>query len=638
MQQQLAEQIEIAVGERRVLVAEAGTGTGKTFAYLVPVLLSGRRTIISTGTKTLQDQLFRRDLPLVQAALRGHLQGNRRTALLKGRSNYLCLHRLEQSWTGGRLQDPQRLGQIASLREWAQRTTDGDLTSASVLPEDSPLWPQVTSTTDNCLGSRCPEFEDCFLVKARRQAQAADVVVVNHHLLLADMALKQEGFGEVLPGADAFVIDEAHQLPETASRFFSRSLSARMLRDLATDCLREAPEASGAMAVLQEPVAEMGEKLKQLALVFHRHLPDRGAWREVRRHAAVMEALTALAAALEQLDSALAAPAEQAATLAACRQRCQEAHGKLHRLLTLDTHPSPPELESPDDDDPPAPEQVGWFEQHRGLSLHLTPLSVAAPFSDYRGQLPAAWVFTSATLSVNQRFDHFTDLLGLDDADTFLAGSPFDYAGRARLWLPDDLPAPGSARYTETLMAAVLPLLAANQGRAFLLFTAHRALNEAARWLRLRTELPLFVQGEAPRSALLEGFREAGNGVLLGAASFWEGVDVPGRALSLVVIDKLPFAAPGDPVLEARLRAIKSRGGNPFMQLQVPQAVIALKQGAGRLIRQQADYGVLVLGDPRLRQRAYGRVFLASLPPMTPLQDEDGVEDFLRSPPLEPAA
>lgn len=606
-QQAMAAAVEEALAERSTLIAEAGTGTGKTYAYLVPALLSGRRVIVSTGTKTLQDQLFHRDLPRVRAVLGSRV----RAALLKGRANYLCRHRLEQTVQDGRLGSREQISQLAALRDWAARTLRGDRGEVAAIAEDSPLWPRVTSTTENCLGGACAHFDDCFVVKARREAQEADVVVVNHHLLLADLALKQEGFGDLLPGADAIILDEAHQLPELAGEFFSQHVSMRQLGDLAQDALAECAGVSGALSALVAPVEALEDALRRARLALD-VLPERGTLAQLEDSDDMRAGLDAVAAALDGLAAALALQAERSRGLAAVHERATLLDERLARLRggAQDS-------------------EVRWYEKSaRGFVLHATPLDIAPALRALRAATRAAWVFTSATLTVAGRFDHFARQLGLDDPDTLCLDSPFDYASQALCYLPPALPDPNDARYIECMLEAIVPVLAASRGRAFLLFTSHRALKQAAAWLPARVPYPLFVQGTAPRHQLLQDFRASGHGVLLGAASFWEGVDVAGDALSVVVIDRLPFAAPDDPVLEARLDALRREGANPFMAWQVPNAVIALKQGAGRLIRDLGDRGVLMLCDPRLTAKPYGRIFLASLPAMPRSRELADVQAF----------
>jgi ATP-dependent DNA helicase DinG len=609
-QQDMARAVQQAIAGREMLVAEAGTGTGKTFAYLVPALLSGERVIISTGTKTLQDQLYFRDLPHVRAVLGARLK----TALLKGRSNYLCLYRLEQTVREGVAFERTQAAQLAAIRAWSARTRRGDRMELAEVPEESPLWPRVTSTAENCLGVECPFYDDCHVVKARREALEADVVVVNHHLLFADLALKQEGFGEILPGAAAFILDEAHQIPELAGQFFSQSVSARQLSDLTQDALTECAGITGAVGLLLEPAEALQQSLQKLRLALD-PLPARGAFQLLEERAGVREALDALRELLATLTELLASQAERSRGFANLHERAVLLRDRLDRIV---------EAHGDMDD-----RDVRWYEYFpRGFVLYATPLDLAAPMRGLRERTQAAWIHTSATLSVAGSFDHFARQLGLDDPRTLSLPSPFDYARQGLCYLPSGLPDPNARGYTEQVIAAALPVLRASAGRAFLLFTSHRALRRAAELLQDQVPWPLFVQGTAPRPRLLEEFRASGHGVLLGAASFWEGVDVVGEALSVVVIDKLPFAAPDDPVLMARLAALEQAGVNPFMGWQVPSAVIALKQGAGRLIRSGHDRGVLVLCDPRLTTKGYGRLFLASLPPMPRTHELADVQTF----------
>jgi ATP-dependent DNA helicase DinG len=605
-QQDMAEAVEEAIADGGSLIAEAGTGTGKTFAYLVPVLQSGKRVIVSTGTKTLQDQLFHRDLPRVREVLGARL----RSSLLKGRANYLCLYRLEQTFKDGRLTSREQVTQLQAIHAWSQRTASGDRGEFGEVPEDSPLWPRVTSTTENCLGAECPQFADCFVVKARRAAQEADIVVVNHHLLFADLAIKHEGFGEILPGAHAFILDEAHQIPELAGQFFSTSVTARQMSELAGDALAECGEVSGALAALREPIEAIAPVVKRVRLALD-PLPAKGSFAAIEGSAKVQEELHVLDEALRKLGGALATQVERSKGLASVHERAEALCQRLHEVL-----------------DGGANGAVHWYElSAQGFALHATPLDLAPPLRSLRQHSQASWIYTSATLSVAGEFDHFSRQLGLEDPAAISLPSPFDYAAQALAYLPKGLPDPNAPDYTERVIAAARPVLDAARGRTFILFTSHRALRRAAELLT-DVPYPLFVQGTAPRHQLLTEFRESGNGVLLGAASFWEGVDVAGEALSCVIIDKLPFAAPDDPVLEARLSALRESGGNPFFDWQVPAAVIALKQGAGRLIRDVDDRGVLMLCDPRLTTRAYGKLFLKSLPPLPITREVDDVRKF----------
>ena len=614
-QQQLSAEIAEAIEDRAVLVAEAGTGTGKTFAYLVPALLSGKRVIVSTGTKALQDQLYHRDLPRIKKALGTPVH----SALLKGRANYLCLFRLEQA-KDETFASRDAARHFQRVQQWAGKTRRGDLAELSGIPEDSPVWPQVSSTADNCLGGECPFWSECHLVKARQEAQSADVVVVNHHLLLADLAIKQEGFGEVLPGASVFILDEAHQVPELALQFFGDSVSTRQWLELGKDILLEAGKVSGSSILLAPWVKTLELRVKQLRAECE-DVPGKGAAALLRAKPAVVDALEALQADAGSLLEALRQQAGASAALDQCT-------GRAEVLLQRWTQWLADLRRAPESEPVPGTVAVRWYElSQRGITLNATPMDVSGPLRQYREQSQAAWILTSATLAVNQSVSHLSARLGLGEPRVLVQPSPFDWQNQGLFYLPKGMPEPSSPYFIDALLEHARPVLEASKGRAFLLFTSHRALKSAAQKLE-GGPWPLFVQGTAPRMELLERFRESGNGVLLGAASFWEGVDVAGEALSLVIIDKLPFAAPDDPVLEARLESVRQRGGNPFAQEQIPSAVIALKQGVGRLIRSFEDRGVLMMGDTRLVSKPYGRIFIQSLPPFPRTRELDDVREF----------
>jgi ATP-dependent DNA helicase DinG len=606
-QQQMAEATAETIAANQTLIVEAGTGTGKTFAYLMPALLSGKKIIISTGTRHLQDQLFGKDLPVVHKALNAPV----RSALLKGRSNYLCWHRLQTAGSEGQRLSAQQVHELEEVRAWSARTAGGDIAELGLVAEDSIVWPRVTSTVENCLGQECEYFQDCFVVKARRNAMEADIVVINHHLLFADMVLKEEGFGELLPGADAFIIDEAHQLPEVASIFFGTTLSSHQLRDLARDTRLEHLREAGDMQDLPDAADRMESIVHQLRLALGQ-ADRRAAWSDVATDRGLQGVLLELSACLQRLTDWLGVAAERGRGLESCRLRAKLMNERLGLLL---------EHSSGD--------YIHWFETFRtSFRLNLTPLNVAPYFRSCVDSLQSAWIFTSATLAVGDGFEHFSGQLGLADARMLKLDSPFDYRKNALLYMPEDMPEPNDRFYVDAVVACARTVLQASAGRAFLLFTSHVALQSAARQLQGTLEYPLLVQGTAPRRELLERFRELGNAVLLGTSSFWEGVDVRGAALSCVIIDKLPFGSPGDPVLQARIEALREQGANPFMEYQLPRAVINLKQGVGRLIRDSNDRGVLVLCDPRLRTRAYGKIFLKSLPEMPRTSSTDHIRAF----------
>ena len=606
-QQQMAEATAETIAASSTLIVEAGTGTGKTFAYLMPALLSGKKVIISTGTRHLQDQLFGKDLPVVREALNAPVH----SALLKGRSNYLCWHRLQTAGSEGRQLSGKQMHELEDVRAWSGHTASGDIAELGLVSEDSVVWPRVTSTVENCLGQECEYFQDCFVVKARRNAMEADIVVINHHLLFADMVLKEEGFGELLPGADAFIIDEAHQLPEVASIFFGTTLSSHQLRDLARDVRLEHLREAGDMQDLPDAADRMEAVIHQLRLALGQ-ADRRAAWSEVAADQGLQAVLLDLAGCLQRLKEWLELAAERGKGLESCRQRATVMND---RLLLLLGHASS--------------DYIHWFETFRtSFRLNLTPLDVAPYFKSCVESLQSAWVFTSATLAVGEGFEHFSGQLGLDDARKLKLDSPFNYKKNALLYMPTEMPAPNDRFYVDAVVSCARDILQASKGRAFMLFTSHAALQSAARQLQDTLPYPLLVQGSSPRRELLERFRELGNAVLLGTSSFWEGVDVRGAALSCVIIDKLPFGSPGEPVLQARIEAMRALGENPFMQYQLPRAVINLKQGVGRLIRDENDRGVLVLCDPRLRGKAYGKVFIKSLPDMQQTSSTDVVERF----------
>jgi ATP-dependent DNA helicase DinG len=636
-QLRMAERVAAALQAREVLAVEAGTGTGKTFAYLVPALLSGLRVLISTGTRTLQDQLFSKDLPLVAKALGRPA----RIALLKGRANYLCRYRLaragetseqlalDESFAAEAPANEKLLGRI---RRWAQTTRSGDLAEVRGLSDSNPVWPHVTSSRENCLGAKCPEASRCHVALARRAALDADIVIVNHHLLLADLALKEDGFGDILGTADAVILDEAHQIADLATQFFGAQVGSRrienLLRDLQVELTRYAPSAheaeEGFHAQVAHAVGGVQESLQQLRACIPTRM-GRLSWTEM--HRSLDDAVSDLAGALGMLQMRLQGLGEESA-LAPFAERMGDLGASLERIAAVDALEGARAVEV----------------TPRGFTLSLMPYDISSRFNSLVHSRQCAWIFTSATLSLGEDFSHFTGRLGLGEAPTLQIDSPFDYERQSLLFLPTGMPDPTSAGYVQAVMTRALQMIEASRGGAFVLFTSHRALSQGAAWLRERWKngapYALYVQGEAPRERLLQDFRDDGNGVLLGTTSFWEGVDVKGEALRLVVIEKLPFASPDDPLVRARIEHLQATGANAFRDYQLPEAALALKQGVGRLIRSEDDYGAVVICDPRVTGRGYGRVFLSALPPMTPTQDVDEVLRFLRrhAPTQAPAA
>lgn len=616
-QQQMADHIARTISEGGVLVTEAGTGVGKTFAYLVPAILSGRRTIIATGTKNLQDQLFHQDLPVIRSALDVPIT----VALLKGRANYLCTHRLNINRDAGDAHSRRYQHEFQLINDWAGRTRTGDIAEVDDVQEESFIWPLVTSTTENCVGSECEDYKECYVLKARREAQAADLVVINHHLFFADMALKEQGFGDILAGVDVFILDEAHQLAEVATRFFGLSLTSRQLHNLCSDTRAEHLKESGSLSELPATLDKLEKSVADLRLSMGR-TGQRLSWADLQGIRDFSRFLGEMKKNLTEISDWLSDASERSKGLNNCYQRSLRFLERTS-LITSQNETNPEQ----DNDN----EMVRWVDtSRRGFGLHSTPLNIAEIFRSYMTEINACWIFTSATLAVGDSFEHFNGRLGLDDPDTRILESPFNYKNNGLKYLPVGLPPPSDPSYTHEICARARPVIEAAQGRTFMLFTSHRALKIAAQQITDHIDYPLLIQGEAPKQRLLKDFKAHGNAVLLGTTSFWEGVDVRGEALSCVIIDKLPFAPPGDPVMQARLEAMQRRGQNPFFDYQIPAAVVMLKQGVGRLIRDVTDTGVLMLCDPRFRSKGYGKIFLDSLPPMPITTRIEDVEDFFR--------
>ncbi|MBB3224860.1 ATP-dependent DNA helicase [Pseudoduganella umbonata] len=621
-QTEMAKAIAQAIAEQQTLIAEAGTGTGKTFAYLVPALMWGGKTIVSTGTKNLQDQLFLRDIPTVRAALKAPVS----VALLKGRGNYLCHYHLERTLANGRMTSREDVGYLREISRFLKMTQTGDKAELARVPENAPVWNLVTSTRENCIGQECQYNQDCFVLKARREAQQADVVVVNHHLFFADVALKDTGVAELLPSANTIIFDEAHQLPDTATLFFGETVSTSQVLELCRDVLAEGLAHARDGANWASVVSAVEKAARDLRLTFPQDVV-RLSLPQIAPSSDFFPALEKLKEELDGMLEVLEGQAQRAETIEHCRTRGLELAQK-YKDWTYD-----PKVKVP-----PGQEAVYWVEAFASsLQLHKTPLSIAQIFSNQREGTPRSWIFTSATLAVKNDFKHFSHQLGLYDEPAMSWPSPFNYPEQGILYVPQGLPDPNSLGYTDAVLDSALPVIEAAGGRTFLLCTTLRAVKRAAERLRDEFErrglkFPLFVQGDRGRTELLDQFRKAGNGVLIGSQSFWEGVDVRGEALSLVIIDKLPFAPPDDPVLAARIEVMEKKGMNGFVHHTLPEAIINLKQGAGRLIRDEGDRGVLMLCDPRVITKPYGRRIWQSLPPFKRTREQAEVIAFFQPP------
>jgi ATP-dependent DNA helicase DinG len=607
-QVEFAQAVADTIGAGGTLIAEAGTGTGKTFAYLVPALLAGGRTIVSTGTKTLQDQLYHRDLPRVRQALGVPLD----VALLKGRANYVCLHHLEAAAAQGTFAARDEALHLQKIRRFAARTMTGDKGECADVPESSGAWAQATSSRENCLGSTCRYYQDCFVMKARRRAAEADIVVVNHHLFFADVVLRDEGAADLLPSADTVIFDEAHHLPDLARLFFGRSLATSQLIELARDVRLAQAQHARENVELGDRATALERAARDLRLALG-PAAGRITLAALRERAAFDRALDALGGELARLAALLRAHEERAEELRNCRLRCDELAARVTQWRAADERPR----EDAEDEEA----VVRWIEAYaQSAVLYVTPLDVGRIFRAQVDQAERAWIFTSATLSVNGDFSHYQREMGLESAATRAWASPYDFASQGLLYVPEGLPDPNAEGYVDAVIEAAWPAVRASHGHAFLLFTSLRAMERGYELLSRKLAAaglawPLLLQGSGSKNELLERFRRSPHAILVGSQSFWEGVDVKGEQLSLVVIDRLPFNPPDDPVLAACIERINRAGGNAFMQYQLPRAVIALKQGVGRLIRDEADRGALMICDPRLVAKAYGKTIWRALPP-----------------------
>lgn len=607
----MAQSVGDAIQNKSSLVVEAGTGTGKTFAYLAPALVFGKKTIISTGSKNLQDQLFNRDLPAIKKALK--FTG--KIALLKGRANYLCLERLDQVIAQGVLGDKSVLADLSKVRKWNNSTKTGDFTECIELAEDSPIIPQLTSTAESCLGTDCPNYGECYVASARKKALNADIVVVNHHLFFADMAVKESGFGELIPNAEVIIFDEAHQLPDIASQYFGQSLTSRQFFDLCKDINIVYRTELKDMQQLGNTSDTLLKIVQDFRLLLGEGSNVRGNWRELYGQSAVKKAFELLQEKIDFLSEVIKLALGRSQTLDSIFERVESIKVQLKRLAETNI--------------------VGycyWYEGNgRQFGLHITPLTVADKFGAQLEAKEAAWIFTSATLEVGGTFNHFCQRLGIEHTTQKILHSPFNYPEQSLLCVPRYLPSTNQTHTLKALGKMLLPVIEANKGRCFVLCTSYSMMRGLAEYFREKSELSILLQGETSKGKLLEQFTKESHSVLVATSSFWEGVDVRGDALSLVIIDKLPFTAPDEPLLKARIEDCRLQGGDPFNDIQIPEAVITLKQGVGRLIRDVTDRGVVIICDNRLVMRNYGETFLKSLPNSSRTRDLNKVVQFLQN-------
>ena len=616
-QRQMAAAVADIFDDGGVLLAEAGTGTGKTLAYLVPAILSGHRVLVSTGTKNLQDQIYYKDLPALRAALDVRFTAT----YMKGRANYLCLHRFAETRDSDEPRTPVDRAYLEVVDQWSEQTDTGDRAEIEDLPDDVPLWSEISATSENCIGTECPSYDDCFITRMRQRAIESDIVIVNHHLLCADAAVRQSAYGEVIPDCRYAVIDEAHQLEDVATQYFGIALSSYRLEELARDTHRLLASDPGVDPLATREAHRAIDETQDRARVFFDELMRLdGAGDRARVTASTLTptdgAARNLAASLGAFERTLAQIKDPSEDMLALARRAVELQDQLKFLLQAND-----------------PNYVYFLEiRGKGVFLRASPIDVSAIVRDELLQRYDGAILTSATLTVDGSFDYIRGRLGVEQAFEVCLPSEFDFRHQSVLYLPRRMPEPRSDMFAPSVADELTQLLAVTEGRAFVLFTSYANLRAVHARLAATLPYPLLVQGAAPRTTLLREFRNTPHSVLLATSSFWQGVDVAGDTLSCVVIDKLPFSSPGDPITAARMEAIEARGGNPFAEYQVPLAILTLLQGLGRLIRHRHDRGVLALLDPRVRTKGYGRRFLASLPPAPITNDLSDVATFLSGP------
>lgn len=614
-QNKMAEAVTNAIAKSENIVIEAGTGTGKTFGYLVPALRANKKTIISTGSKTLQDQLYQKDLPIIQKALNYH----GKIVLLKGRRNYLCLERLHNFLVSSSLQSgKESKKEYVIIQRFANATQTGDISECSNVSESHEIWNNLTTTNETCLGSECAEYENCFVAKARKNAMNADIVVVNHHLFLADVILKESGFGELIPTADVIIFDEAHQIPDLACQYFGKQLTSKFLLDLAKEIMlayRTEIKDERQLQVCSEQLQKVTQDFRVL-LFNDKQLYGRGDLRELFKNKSIKEQFRAILTTLEFCHEVLNKNKGRSKALDKSLENCKDGITLIAQLEQVEITGF----------------SYSYEAKNSYFNLAITPLSVAKEFSHIIHIRAKSWIFTSATLSVNHKFDYFTHRLGLSKTKTLLLESPFDYSNQTLFCVPRYLPDVNHPDFSVDLVKTLAPVIQANKGRCFLLCTSYFMMNQLAQQFKTTLELPILVQGEQNKSELLQKYLELGNALLIATSSFWEGVDVRGDLLSCVIIDKIPFTSPEDPLMKARTEDLKLRNIDSFNLLQIPEAVITLKQGVGRLIRHHDDKGAIIICDNRLVNKKYGSIFLNSLPSMTRTRDLKNVIAFLTQP------
>ena len=613
------EQVEMAksiigtIKDKSSLVVEAGTGVGKTFAYLYPALLKGGKVVISTATKNLQDQLFFNDIPKIREALKISVKVN----ILKGRGNYICKLRMENTIQEGMFFNKEDAQHLHFIKAFSDNTDSGEVSEISEIPETSTIWPMVTSTKENCLGQDCEFYKECFLVKARKEALESEVLIVNHHLFFADFVLKDEELSEILPKANTIIFDEAHQIPLVASFFLGQSISSSQISNLIQDCqqgLKKYPDTIKVLDALSKDFQEIVFELKKIVSPF----PARLNINNLKNYENFEKTYNSLIEKLELLGITLSKHSEENAELQKLFERSSELNIKFSSWLKKDNQ-----------------NNIYWLEVFaRTVQFNETPISISEQFNKFQEKSDSAWIFTSATLSINGSFDHFVKLLGLEKAMTQYLQSPFNYSENAFLYVPKEIPDSKDELFNLVLVKKALPLIKASKGRAFVLATSLKSMEEIGALLKdelKKNEInyPVITQGEGPKSDLLQQFKKHGNAILIGSLSFWEGIDVRGPTLSLVIIDKLPFQSPGDPVFESKIKLLSEEGINAFMSMQLPEAIIRLKQGVGRLIRDDYDKGVMVICDKRIIEKSYGIKIWKSLPPFKRTRNESAVINFL---------